>query len=150
MEVKELLHLLETDKEVSAHVLGEAFEYLKEHDKEKYKSIEKKLYETTHGCHYNEEYAAEAVAKLHYTDKTGNKKIGPHWTREQVIEATKGYTFPAKTTDCDKYVAFNAAYADFSRKFDDQQVLDIAYLFFFDDEDWASDGKIWKYMNANQ
>lgn len=68
---------------------------------------------------------------------------------EQIETATQGKKFPDGTTPWDRYVAYNAAYADFSKKFDDEQVLDIAYLFFFADEDWNGKGKVWEYMSLN-
>lgn len=106
-------------------------------------------HEALYGPHYDVGFAEHDVMKLAYTDETGHKKTGPHWTREEVLAATSGKVFPAGTTDCDKYVAYNAAYADFCKKFDDEDILDIAYLFFFADEDWQGQGKVWKYMNMN-
>ena len=35
----------------------------------------------------------------------------------------------------------------FCKQFSDSEILNIAYLFYFADED-APDGKVWKYMNA--
>ena len=83
------------------------------------------------------------------TDAAGNEHLGAYWTMEQIETATQGKKFPDGTTPWDRYVAYNAAYADFSKKFDDEQVLDIAYLFFFADEDWNGKGKIWEYMSLN-
>lgn len=61
-----------------------------------------------------------------------------------------GMTFPNGTTKFDRFVAFNAAYADFCKSFSDEDVLRIAYDFYFADEDWKGNGKIWTYMSANQ
>lgn len=108
------------------------------------------MQEASYGPHYTEEFAEIDVAKLKYTDASGNVVIDPHWTKSQILSATTAYKFPAGTTECDKYVVFNAAYADFSSKFTNEQILDIAYLFFFKEEDWKSEGKIWTYMRSNR
>lgn len=134
----------------SEELVTEAFDFLKAHDESKYKCLVRDMHEIIHGPHYSEEFAEEDVAKLRYTDASGVEHKGPHWTKSQVVAATGNLEFPKGVTDCDKYVAFNAAYADFSKKFTEQQILDIAYLFFFKDEDWNGDGKIWHYMKSNK
>lgn len=154
----ELVKLIETamrgnDSKViasSEKVVKEAFDHLRECDEQKYEELVRDMHEALYGPHYTEAIADIDVANLRYTDAAGNAYQGPHWTKAQVLAATSGLEFPKGTTDCDKYVAFNAAYADFSKKFDDAQILNIAYLFFFKDEDWKGDGKIWTYMRTNQ
>lgn len=154
MELKKLLEtaMKSGDEKMIAKSEGlvfEAMDYVKEHDPHKYECIVRGIHEAVHGHHYSEEFAEADVAKLRYTDASGIEHVGPHWTKSQVLSATSALEFPKGTTDCDKYVAFNAAYADFSKKFSEQQILDIAYLFFFKDEDWNGDGKIWSYMKLN-
>lgn len=154
----ELVKLIETamrgsDSKVIAEaeeIVAKAFNHLKECDEHEYECLVRDMHEAIYGPHYTEDFAEKDVAKLSYTDAAGNKYQGPHWTKAQVIGATSGLEFSKGTTDCDKYVAFNAAYADFSKKFDDAQIIHIAYLFFFADEDWKGDGKIWSYMRSNQ
>ena len=55
-------------------------------------------------------------------------------------------SFPSGTNKWDKYVAFNAAYSDLMKEFDDAQILKAGYLLYFADEDWGSTTKIWEYM----
>lgn len=103
------------------------------------------------GGHYNEEFAMHDVSQIEYTDKEGKPHKGAYWTCEQIKEATKGMTFPNGTTQWDMYVAFNLAKSDFCKKFDDAQILQIGYLFFFADEDWSADSKgaatkVWDYI----
>lgn len=136
--------------EKSEALVSEALEYVKKHSPETYDNIVRGVHETVCGKHYSEEFAKEDVAKLHYSDQTGAEHNGPHWTFAEVMSATSKYDFPKGTTDWDKYVAFNAAYADYNTKFTDAQILDIGYLSYFKDEDWKSDGKIWDYMNLNR
>lgn len=98
--------------------------------------------------HYDEEYAKYDVDQIHYTTKTGEKKYGAHWTVDQIEVATAGMRFPVGTTKWDKYVAFNSAFADFCKDFDDASILKIGHAFYFADEDWPTDTKIWDYMSC--
>ena len=96
--------------------------------------------------HYDEAFAMWDVSQMHYTDRHGVKKQGAYWTADEIENATAGMKFPQGTTKWDKYVAFNAAATDFSKDFDDAQIIKIAYDFYFADEDCGEDGKIWDYM----
>lgn len=118
----------------------------KEHPDKYWKFIRK-----THGIlfkgHYTEEFAMHDVKHLKYTNKRGEKKEGEYWSVEFVEEATRGMSFPAGVNKWDKYVAANAAYADFCKKFDDAQILELMYLSYFADEDWKHpDIKVWEYF----
>jgi hypothetical protein len=117
----------------------------KEHP-EMYWKFVRKQHGLLYNNHYTEDFAMWDVEHLKYTNKKGEKKEGGYWSIEQVEEATKGMSFPSGTTKWDKYVAYNATYADFCKKFDDAQILEIAYLFYFADEDFKGEGKIWRYM----
>lgn len=134
----------------SMETINIAMNYLKEHDPEQYDCLMRDLYADLYGKHYNKELAEQDVEHICYTDKNGATHRGAHWTTEQIEQVTQGKRFPEKTTPWDRYVAYNAAYADFCKKFADEQILDIAYLFFFADEDWKTDSKIWDYMTANK
>ena len=134
----------------SVAVMDEAMDYIKETNPEKYDCLMRKTSEVLYGKHYNEERARADVEKLHYLGKDGAEHHGAHWTIEQIETATANRTFPKGTTKWDKYVAYNATYADLSSKFDDAQILDAAFLFWFDDKDWKSEGKIWDYMGIKK
>ena len=108
--------------------------------------------------HYSEQFANHDVNRLVYskTDENGEPAgYGAHWTRAQIIDATKGMKFHQKVNDWDKYVAFNAMYADLSAKMTDEEIIKAAYLFYFCDADWQPEDdnctKIWDYtaMHAN-
>ena len=118
--------------------------------KKEYPSVYWDFIRQQHGIiysnHYEKEFAEWDVNNIEYTDKQGNKKSGAYWTVEQIESATMGMKFPSGTTKWDKYVAFNVAHSDFCKKFDDAQVLEIAFSFFFADEDWGSNTKVWEYM----
>lgn len=114
---------------------------------EEFDKYMRRMSEAVNGCHYTEELAKKDVEQMHHTGKDGMAHHGSHWSAEEIEAATNGKQFPQGTTKWDKFVAYNAAWHDFNKKFDDAQVLDIAYLFFFGDEDYEGDGKVWKYMS---
>lgn len=102
-----------------------------------------------HDGHFTEESAKEAVKNIRYTDKFGIVQTGAHWDLSQVKEATQNVSMPDGTTEWDKWVAYNAIYADLCRVLPDEQLLKVAYEFFFNDEDYVgNDSKIWRYVMA--
>lgn len=108
----------------------------------------KRQHELLYGPHYNEAMAVEAVKEIRYTDREGKQREGAYWSLEEVESATRGMSFPSGVTKWDKYVAFNVFYSDVCKRLDDDQVLYSAYLFFFADEDFEGEGKVWKYMEC--
>lgn len=78
---------------------------------------------------------------------------GAHWTKSQIANATKGMKFREKVNDWDKYVAFNAMYADLCSDMTEDEIIKAAYLFYFQDADWQPEEddctKIWDYMSAH-
>jgi hypothetical protein len=134
----------------SVDVTNELMEHLEHQHPDLYEHYMRKSYETIHGKHYNRYFAEEDVSKLHSTDKEGKEHHGAYWTLEQIKEATAGKKFQAGVTDWDKFVAYNAAWHDFCKKFTDEEILCIAWLFFFADEDWKGDSKVWDYMAMNR
>ena len=120
--------------------------YLEAPTERGYECLTRKLAEALNGKHYSKDHAEMEVSKMHSTDANGNVHTGAHWTADQVEAATASKKFPEGTTKCDKYVAYNATWHDLHKEFTDEQILKIAYLTWFADEDWHSDGKIWDYM----
>lgn len=120
---------------------------VKAHDENAYWMFMRETYGLLHDNHYSDEdWAMWDVSCLSWTDKDGHKHEGAHWSVEQVEEATKTMQFPSTVTRFDKFVAFNAAYSDWNKSFDDGQILKIAYDFYFKDEDFNGNDKIWEYM----
>lgn len=120
---------------------------MEEEHPDEYWCMMRKLHEVLHGPHYDEDFAEWDVSNLIWTDRDGQRKHGPHWTKAEVLSATAGMNFPNGTTSCDKYVAFNSYYADMNHDKDDETVLKDAHRFFFLDED-APEGKIWRYVKS--
>lgn len=97
--------------------------------------------------HFDKETAEAAVKRIYYTTKDGVEHHGAHWSLEQVLEATKDLQFKECVTDYDKYVAFNAAYADLNKVLSTELIIETGHAFFFEDED-APCNKIWVYMES--
>ena len=125
---------------------SELLEELKESHPQMYWDFMREQHGIMFHNHYDQAFAEYDVSQMHYTDKNGVKHYGAYWTAEQIESATQGMKFPQGTTKWDKFVAFNAAYSDFCRDFDDAQILKIGWLFYFADEDWGEEGKVWEYM----
>lgn len=136
----------------SVESVSELLDDIKDSHPERYWQFIREQYGIMNNCHYADKGFAEYdVSQIVYTDKDGKKRTGAYWTCEQIEEATKAMSFPSGTTKYDKYVAMNLAYSDFCKKFDDAQILQIGYLFFFADEDWSSKGsatKVWEYVTC--
>ena len=95
------------------------------------------------GGHYDEEFARHDISKM--------LPRGEYWSLKQVEDATKGMSFPQGTTPCDKWVAFNAFANDLDGVLSDEDIIKVAYAFWFADKDWVGKwGKIWTYMCSNQ
>lgn len=131
----------------SIALIGSHLDALKDAHPEQYWNLMREQYGILYNNHYGEDFANYDVDKMYSTDKQGNHYHGAHWTKEEILDATKNKVFRTGTTDCDKYVAYNAMWHDLHKALDDGQILESAYLFFFADEDSEIMGsKIWNYM----
>lgn len=130
--------------------VNELLKVVKAEHPDMYEKFMRTAHEALYGPHYNDCFAEMDISKLSYTDNKGLEHKGAHWTRADIMSVTAGKSFPSGTTDADKWVAYNAAYADFCKAFDEAQILEIAYLFYFADEDWKGKGKVWTYMHSNK
>ena len=128
-----------------AHI-DELLEEIETHHPELYHKFVHEEHEIQNGPHFDCHYARQTVEGLEYTDAEGIRQKGQHWTSEQVEAAWARKTFKPEVTRWDKYVGANAMYADLCKEFSDEDVLKAAYLFFFADEDWEGEGKVWQYF----
>lgn len=105
--------------------------------------------------HYSEKFANHDVNNLEYgePDDEGMPTLfGPHWSCSQIVSATKDLKFHPKINNWDKYVAFNAMYADLCTDMSEEEIIKAAYLFYFRDADWQTNDdctKIWDYMTIH-
>ena len=126
---------------------SELLEELKESHPKLYWEFMRKQHGIMFHNHYDPAFAEWEVSQMHYTDKQGVKHHGAHWTVEQIETATAGMKFPQGTTPYDRFVAFNAAANDWGKDYEDADILKIGYDFYFADEDWGSDTKVWEYIS---
>lgn len=126
---------------------SELLEELKESHPKLYWEFMRKQHGIMYHGHYDETFALYDVSKMHSLDKSGEKKEGAHWTSEQIESAVVGMKFPQGTTKWDRYVAMNAAYHDWRKDYADSDILKIGYDFYFADDDWGNDSKVWEYMS---
>ena len=102
--------------------------------------------------HFDKESAEKAVSRIYYTTKDGAEHHGPHWSLEQVLEATKGLQFKPCVTDYDKYVAFNAAYADLCKTLTPDLIIETGHAFFSKTKMRPATryGGIWRVLNKQK
>lgn len=108
---------------------------LKEAHPDAYWKFMRDQHEIMYGSHYD-----KCFAEYDMQD--------PNWTMNQVEEATKSLEFPDSVTCWDKFVAFNSGYNMWNKHFDEAQILQMSYDFFFADGTW--EGKVWDYMMARK
>lgn len=139
-----------SEKTMNASIesVDQLLEQLKEAHPDVYAAFMAKQHELMYGPHYNELFALLAVAGIEYTDAEGKSHKGEYWSVEEVDEATRGLSFPQGTTKWDKYVAYNAMKSDLAKVAGDKDILNAAYAFYFADEDYHGQGKIWRYMQC--
>lgn len=104
-----------------------------------------------HKHHYCKMFAEYDVSQMHSTDGSGRRYRGEHWSAEEVVSATSAMSFPQGVTEWDKYVAFNTMWHDLHKQLPDDEILKIAHLVYFCDEDYRPDSgtKIWRVMDKN-
>ena len=125
---------------------SELLEELKESHPQLYWDFMRKQHGIMFHGHYDEAFAEYDVSQMHYTDKHGVKRQGAYWTVDQIETATAGMRFPSSVNRWDKFVAFNAFAGDLCKDTDEAGIIKAAHAFWFADEDWPTETKIWEYM----
>lgn len=132
----------------SIEAVEDILEELRSDAPDKYWRFLRRAHRSLYGCHYDDQFALHDISRMHSTDAQGKEQTGAHWTKAEVVQAWAGKQFPKDTTDADKWVAANAMWHDMRKAYNDEQVLTIAWLFFFADEDYMGEGKVWQYFNC--
>lgn len=134
-------------------------EEMREHHPDKYWEIMRNTHEMMYGKHYNKEYAEWEVEQMHHKGKDGKAYKGEHWSYEQTTEVMSGYrnVLPPEITPCDFYVALNAQWHDYhcvtmklfaTEAEVDKAIIEGAVAFWFMDDDWGNNDKVWEYFRA--
>ena len=120
----------------------------------------REIYGEMSGCHYNEEFAKEDVAKMYYEDASGNKRKAPYWTDEQVGEVYSAIRdrIPSEYNIWDFYVTLNMIKSDYCVVLKDWfpeagpddmegKLVELAINWLNDDDNPYGNAKIWRYLN---
>lgn len=147
---------LATDKKMweALESLSNDLKIVKEKDENLYWHIMRHQHAILYDGHYSEKFANFDVNNLVHsgeTDEEDSPIMGAHWSRAEIISLTRDMKFHAKVNDWDKYVAFNAMYSDLCANMSEEDILKVAYVFYFCDNDWKpmkdDCTKIWDYMS---
>lgn len=127
---------------------------------EDYERMERIVYASINGSHYNEEYAKEDVKKMYYT-MNGQKVSGPYWTTEQAMQVYNKYKgeIPNAYNMWDFYVALNMTKADnclmyrrwwqgASDEQIEQKLIEATVNYLNDADNPYGTEKIWCYLNV--
>lgn len=140
----------------SVRLVSNLLEKMKEHHQEMYWEFMRDHHEIMYGKHFNRDYAEWEVAQMHH--KCGDKTYkGEHWPLEQTTEVMQKYRakLASEITPCDFYVALNTQWHDyicwanehFPNEVDAElAIIEMAVRFWFMDDDWAGNDKVWVYF----
>lgn len=143
----------------SVDIIDDMLEEMKEHHPDKYWEVMRSTHELIYGKHFDKEYAEWEVAQMHHKGDDGKVHRGEHWTIEQTTEVMQLYKskLPAEITAGDFYVALNTEWHDYicwamehypSEGEADNAIIEMAVRFWFLDDDWGDNIKVWEYFRA--
>ena len=125
--------------------------------KEAYWMFMREQHEAMAGHHFNEPYAKWQVSQMHHKGDDGMEYRGEHWPVEATNSVLSKYRskVPNEYNEWDCYVALNATYHDYcawaKRKFAEraeEEIIEMAVVFWFLDEDWHDKAKVWDYFSS--
>lgn len=142
----------------SIAIIDALLEELAEHHKERYWEVMRDTHELMHGKHFDREYAEWQVEKMHHKGKDGRVYKGERWSHDDTTAVMAKYrnVLPPEVTPCDFYVALNAEWHDYicwaKEKFATEAeaegaIIEMAVRFWFQDEDWGDNDKVWEYFS---
>lgn len=143
----------------SIEIMDKLLEEMSEHHKERYWAVMRDTHELMHGKHFDKAYAEWEVEQMHHKSADGKVHKGEHWSYEQTTEVMQKYRgrISAEITPCDFYVALNAQWHDyicwamehFESEVDAElAITEMAVRFWFMDDDWDGNTKVWCYFRA--
>lgn len=106
---------------------------------------------------FNETNSKELVSKM-YHNEGGRKYMGEKYNIEEARAALNKYrgVIPSSVTCYDMYVALNEHYHNYSALYKmwfgnaiDSKIIESAIVYWFKDDDWSEDCKIWKHFNKD-
>ena len=138
-------------------IMDELLEEMAKPHKERYWEVLRDTHEVMHGKHFDREYAEWQVEHMHHKDRNGREHRGEHWTYEETTAVMGKYRsqLAPEITPCDFYVAVNAQWHDYycwmrdyfdSDEAAENAIIESAVMFWFEDEDWDGNDKVWVYF----
>lgn len=141
----------------SVAVISDAVE--KDMDEESRERLMRKIYCVMSGGHYNQEFAEEDVAKMHYRDMDGKTHYGPFFTEEKVssvYEQVRGNI--SEYNMWDFYVVMNMVKSDYCNLLSmwypdatdterEKRLVELALNWLNDEDNPYGKEKAWKYFN---
>ena len=134
-------------------------EEMREPHPDKYWDIMRKTYEMMYGMHFDAVYAEWQVEHMHHMGDDGREYIGEHWSLKETTAVMQKYRarIPGGYNEYDFYVALNTHWHDTictaKRHFSTPEeaeayVIDEAVAVWFNDQDWPSHDKVWRYFRC--
>jgi hypothetical protein len=139
-------------------ILSDAIEqYVPDKQKE---AIQTKVYYSTFGGHFNEDFAEHAISKFYYVDLNGTKHQAPYWTEDEVREIYEGikrkipaynfYDFEVtlnmvKSDNCNKLKSWFPQATD---KELINKLVEEAVNYLDDEDNPHGTEKVWMYLNG--
>lgn len=161
--VKTNYNKLRNDESVmwgSIEMWDKHLEEMKEHHPDKYWDMMRNTHELMYGKHFDREYAEWQVEQMHH--KCGGKVYkGEHWSHEEATAVMQKYrgTLPSEITPCDFYVALNSQWHDYhcfmKEHFESEEGVELAIIesavgFWFKDDDYPTNDKVWCYFRMGK
>lgn len=133
---------------------------MSEKDKE---ALMARIYGMLSGGHFDEDHAVEAVSKMGYVDKDGDKRSAPYWTIPEVSDVYESVKdrIPSCYNEWDFYVTMNWCMSryrmlleDWFPKIDAEELAvrlsDLAVNFLSDEDSPFGKKKIWGYLHGQK
>ena len=122
-----------------------------------------KMYGALSGGHYDEEHAMEAVSKMYYVDKDGNKRYAPYWTIPQVQDVYENVKdrIPSEYNEWDFFVTMQMEMSDKRMLLESwwpgisgdeiaEKVADLSVCWLNDPDNPYGTKKVWGYLHGGK
>jgi hypothetical protein len=134
-------------------------EEMREHHPDMYWEIMRNTHEMMYGKHFDSAYAEWQVDHMYHIGDDGREYKGERWSLKDTNGVMQKYRgrIPGEYNEYDVYVALNAQWHDtictakrhFSTIEDaEAYVIDEAVAVWFNDQDWPSHDKVWRYFRC--
>lgn len=134
-------------------------EEMREPQPDKYWDIMRKTHEMMYGMHFDAVYAEWQVDHMYHIGDDGREYKGERWSLKDTSSVMQKYRgrIPGEYNEYDVYVALNAQWHDTictaKRHFStieeaESYVIDEAVAVWFNDQDWPSHDKVWRYFRC--